>query len=168
MSWTDPLFDWLIDHVAHTRKPDVIIGGEENPYLCRWHVIPRNKHFNIYLHQFIRSDDDRAMHDHPWVNMSILLSGSYDEVTPKGTFRRKAGHIYLRKPTALHRVALLPFRGDGIKRPDGTIFEAQVWTLFITGPNVRNWGFACPQGWVSWQKFTAKTSKYIVGQGCGG
>ena len=26
----------------------------------------RNKIFNIYLHQIIRSDDDRALHDHPY------------------------------------------------------------------------------------------------------
>lgn len=28
-----------------------------------------------------RSDDDRALHDHPWVNMSILLEGTYTEHT---------------------------------------------------------------------------------------
>jgi hypothetical protein len=48
----------------------------------RWWVIPRNKFFNIYLHHFLHSDDDRALHDHPWWNVSILLrSGSYVEHT---------------------------------------------------------------------------------------
>lgn len=29
------------------------IGGEDDPYLLRWYLIPRNKRLNIYLHQFI-------------------------------------------------------------------------------------------------------------------
>ena len=43
-------------------KPKVI--GKN--YLSRWHIIPRNRYFNIYLHKFVGSDDDRALHDHPW------------------------------------------------------------------------------------------------------
>ena len=51
-----------------TRRPaDFVIGGAERPYLRRWWVIPRNRLFNVYLHQFLRSDDDRALHDHPWL-----------------------------------------------------------------------------------------------------
>ena len=47
----------------------------------RWWVIPRNKWFNVYLHHFLRSDDDRALHDQPWWNLSILLDGEYTEHT---------------------------------------------------------------------------------------
>src|SRR3546814_8204117 len=42
------------------RKPDITIGGEDNPYLRRWYIIPRNRWFNVYLHEFLRDDDDRA------------------------------------------------------------------------------------------------------------
>ena len=59
------------------RPPDFIIGEPANPYLIRWWVIPRNRWFNIYLHEIRRSDDDRALHDHPWLNCSILLHGGY-------------------------------------------------------------------------------------------
>ena len=52
--------------IATKRHPDFIVGGKDNPYLLRWFVIPRNPVFNIYLHRFLRSDDDRALHDHPW------------------------------------------------------------------------------------------------------
>lgn len=131
----------------------------ENPYLKRWFVIPRNKFFNIYLHRFLRSDDDRALHDHPWINMSILLDASYTEVTPKGSFLREAGHVYFRGPKALHRVLL---------HPDQIGIEQPVWTLFITGPKVREWGFACPKGWVHWEDFVHVTEGgNEVGQGCG-
>jgi hypothetical protein len=52
--------------IAGSRPPDFVIGGD-SPYMLRWWIIPRNKFFNIYLHRFLRSDDDRALHDHPWV-----------------------------------------------------------------------------------------------------
>ena len=51
---------------ARNREPDFIIGGHEAPYLRRHWLIPRNRFFNIYVHEFLRSDDDRALHDHPW------------------------------------------------------------------------------------------------------
>ena len=30
----------------------------------------------------MRDDEDRALHDHPWHNVSLLLVGQYIEVTP--------------------------------------------------------------------------------------
>src|ERR1700710_2371105 len=73
------------------RKPDVLIGKQDDTYMRRWWVIPRNRWFNIYLHHFLRSDDDRALHDHPWCNLSILLSGSYLE-------HLTGGYVKMRKP----------------------------------------------------------------------
>jgi hypothetical protein len=65
---------------AKSRNPDFVIGGNERPYLLRWWVIPRNPVFNVYLHCFLRSDDDRALHTHPWLfNVSWLLLGKYRE-----------------------------------------------------------------------------------------
>jgi len=134
------------------RKPDFVIGDKGDPYLLRWWIIPRNKRFNIYLHKILRSDDDRALHDHPWWNVSIILRGSYIELMPRGEHRiRAAGDIVFRKATALHRLISL---GE------------PCWTLFITGPRVREWGFACPQGFVVWHKFVAKDDKGQIGKGC--
>jgi hypothetical protein len=151
------------------REPDVTIGSKANPYLHRWHVIPRNPIFNIYLHHFLRSDDDRALHDHPWINMSLLLDGEYIEVTPKGRFWRRKGHFYFRMPKALHRVELLQiYHQVGPNCGDTITEEKPVWTLFITGPRVREWGFACPKGWVSHKIFgsTDKDGSHVVGKGC--
>lgn len=137
------------------RHPDFIIGGKDNPYILRWWIIPRNRWFNIYLHQILRSDDDRALHDHPWWNMSIILKGGYEEVTPRGTHYRGPGSVVLRKATARHRL-VLPVRGG----------YSYCWSLFITGPRIRNWGFHCPQGWVPWERFVSKTDTGSVGRGC--
>ena len=63
------------------RTPDFIIGDKEDPYLARWHLIPRNPVFNLYAHRFLRSDDDRALHDHPWLNASVLLDNTLTEHT---------------------------------------------------------------------------------------
>jgi hypothetical protein len=63
----------------------------------RWHIIPRNRLFNIYLHHFLKSDYDRALHDHPWASLSIILKGEYTEHTPKAKPKvYRAGNIKLR------------------------------------------------------------------------
>lgn len=141
--------------VADARPPDFIIGKPSDPYLKRWWVIPRNRFFNIYLHQFLKSDDDRALHDHPWINASILLKGEYTEHTIKrgGVNARKiykTGAVKLRRAVAAHRVELN---------------AGECWSLFITGPRVREWGFHCPAGWRRWQEFVAENPGE-VGKGC--
>lgn len=149
---------------AHARQPNVVIGGNDRPYLRRWFLIPRNPVFNIYVHQFLRSDDDRALHDHPWLfNCSILLDGEYLEHTPAGKFHRRAGDWKFRWGPAPHRVELFDDEGDPPVRP---FMEAvPCWTVFITGPRVRQWGFHCPQGWVHWKRFTSADG-HEVGKGC--
>ena len=135
------------------RKPDFVIGGEASPYLRRWHVIPRNRFMNIYLHQFLRDDDDRALHTHPYAwNCSILLRGRYDEHLPTGVKSRRAPGFVFRWGEAAHRVVL----------PEGR----PCWTLFITGPRVREWFFLCPKGRVHWRDFVSPTDKGSIGRGC--
>ena len=140
--------EWARDVMR--RKPDFVIG---NDYLLRWWIIPRNEGCNIYLHEILHSDDDRALHDHPWANTSYILSGGYIEHTPDGVFERKTGDIVERSADDLHRIDVI----DG----------QSCVSLFITGPKVRDWGFECPQGWVPWQDFTDPTDSSQVGRGCG-
>lgn len=140
-------------------EPDLFIGGIVNPYLVRWWVIPRNRVFNVYLHRVLRSDDDRALHDHPWANLSVLLLGQYVEHTidAGGIHRRvtrTAGDLKLRSAKAAHRLEIIP--------------GVECWTLFITGPRIRQWGFHCPfTGWKHWRVFTEGPSGELIGGGCG-
>lgn len=152
--------------ISERRSPDFIVGEPENPYLRRWWLIPRNPIFNVYLHQFLRSDDDRALHDHPWPYVSILLRGAYIEITPKGWFGRAPGSVVARTPRARHRVVLLSDTSLEQIRTTQPDFPSDCWTLFITGPRVRQWGFWCPQGFVPWQKFTSPAAKGEIGKGC--
>lgn len=171
--------DWLIDRVTR-RPPDFVIGGNDRPYLRRWWLTPwrawteRAKTNpsrcvralgllgellpNAYLHEFLRSDDDRALHDHPWANASLLLRGCYWEHTidAGGIHRRRFlvdGELRIRwSGRFAHRVEL---------------FDGPCWTLFITGPRYRSWGFHCPEhGWIDWKRFTASDDRGAIGKGC--
>jgi hypothetical protein len=152
------------------RDPDFYIGGKDNPYLLRWWIIPRNRFFNIYLHKFLRDDDDRALHDHPWASCSIILKGGYIEHQPEGVYVRKPGRIYFRRATQAHRIEL--HRGywcswcANVWHPDSSEPGRPAWTLFITGPKIREWGFHCPEKWVHWRDFTTGQNGELVGKGC--
>lgn len=156
--------NWLVSRlaarlmtIAARRPPDVVIGGDADPYMRRWWVIPRNRLFNVYLHHFMRSDDDRALHDHPWWNLSILLQGRYVEHTISAGginvhTKRHAGQWKFRRAVSAHRIELV---------------DGPCWTLFITGPRLREWGFHCPQGWRHWRVFTKPGNPGEIGRGCG-
>ena len=132
------------------RVADFVIGPLDDPYLLRWWFIPRNKYFNIYIHHILKDDDDRALHDHPWFNCSIVVKGVLQETMPSRKRILRRFIPYLRKPTAAHSLQ--------VKSP--------VWTIFITGPRVREWGFLCPKGWRHWRKFVGENPGE-VGRGCG-
>lgn len=167
--------DWIIARMTR-REPDVVIGRGNplGPYLLRWFVIPRNRFFNVYLHKFLRSDDDRALHDHPWANCSVLLRGCYNEHTidAGGVHQRRllqAGAVRIRwSGKFAHRVELLhPAIAIGNGTPKAFGAPIPCWTLFITGPRYRAWGFHCPdQGWIHWERFTADDDRGAIGKGC--
>lgn len=145
------------------RKPDFVIGDD---YLRRWWVIPRNPFFNIYLHNIRRSDDDRALHDHPWPSLSYMIRGRMLEFSsPAG----KAGRVVIGGKKLHPRLIR---EGQWVYRPArfahrlAVINGMDVWTLFITGPRIREWGFHCPQGWRHWKEFTAPGDATQVGKGC--
>lgn len=152
------------------RDPDFIIGPNDNPYLLRWYLWPKNRFCNLYLHKFLRSDDDRALHDHPWWFISILLRGSYSEVTNNRIIRRRNRlSIAFRKAEHRHRVVLdkeLTLNSQDLPLDLGVKF-LPVWTLVLTGPRVREWGFWCPNGFVHWRDFTKGNKGEEIGKGCG-
>jgi len=185
-----PLSTALISRVAGRRPADFVVGANDpaGAYLLRWYLTPwrgwyrsipedqrtRWQRFavwlsmrlpNVYLHKFLRSDDDRALHDHPWAWASLLLRGSYVEhtISAGGIHRRTVrtrGSLKLSGPRAAHRVELWNSLSNG---------PSPCWTLFITSPVVRDWGFHCPQrGWVGWREFTAagEGRRGEIGKGC--
>jgi hypothetical protein len=138
-------------------KPHFVIGGHDDPYMLRWYLIPRNRRLNIYLHKFLRDDEDRALHDHPWWFVSLMLKGRYIEITPDGTNFRGPFSIAFRRATHQHRVVLY---GDPLGQKD------PCWTLIVTGRKKRTWGFWCPKGFVPWHKFVDDNDTGNIGRGC--
>lgn len=147
--------------VAVRRKPDFVIGHANRPYMNRWYIV-RTPFGGMYLHWFMRDDDDRALHDHPWPSLSIAIEGAILEIyAPHGTDPRDKNchhrrYIYPRDVTFRtarhsHRITLL----NGLP----------ACTLFFFGPRIRQWGFWCPQGWRHWKIFTGDNPGHI-GRGC--
>ena len=134
------------------RPPDVLIGDPLDPYLRRWHVVPRNRVCNVYLHHFRRDDDKRALHDHPWPSLSVILRGGYTEVTTVGRRWYGRGSVIIRRALHTHRLE---------------VGASEAWTLFVTGPHVREWGFHCRRGWVHWRQFADADNPGAIGRGCG-
>jgi hypothetical protein len=176
--------DWfrrklLRDHDVYTRQPmDFRIppNTDTPAYMLRWWRIPRNAYFNIYYHIVLRGDDDRALHDHPWMNVSLILEGGYFEHTiDEGGINRKvwypAGSVRFRRAgTFAHRLELkteplldTPLRHiedlDAVNVDwQANTIEMPVKTIFITGPVLRRWGFHHPDQWVDaydWDAFLA-------------
>lgn len=117
------------------------IYAGENPYLRRWALVFGLA--SIRVHHFLCSDDDRAFHDHPWWFITFVIKGGYTDVSPSGKDHLGRGSIRFRPALHRHTVQIDP---------------GGVWTVLLTGPNLRTWGF-----WVN-GKFR-KSNKYFFEHG---
>lgn len=113
-------------------KPSLHLPG----YLKRWHLIPKNRWFNIYLHCFEGSDSDRALHNHPWWSFSFLLKGQLSENYKTSLW----DHV------VLHRTILKfwPYYRSRTHWHQMFLDSETAWTIFITGPKRQRWGFEYP------------------------
>lgn len=100
------------------------IGIEGDPYIIRWYF--ECKWFSIRLHHWLSSDDLRYPHDHDWDFISIIFKGGYEDVSPSGNEKVKAGDIRFRKHTHQHSVKVNP---------------GGCWSILLTGPKKHNYGF---------------------------
>lgn len=161
--------NWLLrkllqSHMDETnsRKPDVRIPADPSipPYMLRWWKITKNAFFNIYYHIIRRSDEDRALHDHPWWSFSIVLIGGYYEhcINAGGVHTKTfypAGSVRFRRSgNFAHRLELERYGPNAYPMVQGE--EIPVHTIFVTGPTLRRWGFHHPTRWVDayeWDEF---------------
>lgn len=117
------------------------LGLPTCPYLIRWRF--ESPWFSVRLHHWLAPDDDRAKHDHPWSFTTFVLKGGYVDSSSDGQH-------HLRAPAICHRAAT--HRHTVFPDPGGC------WTVIVTGPKVRKWGF-----WVK-GKFV-KMNKYFLTYG---
>jgi hypothetical protein len=146
---------YIWDRYRYPKK--LILRNDDGvPYVTRWYLIPRNQIFNLYLHKFTGDDDDRALHDHEYDNISIPIKAGYIEHNPefmptecdpipsqvastRCTFR-----IIRRSAEWPHRICC--------KRDQyGNLIPA--WSLFVGFRRRRDWGFWTQLGWVNHDLF---------------
>jgi hypothetical protein len=150
----------------------VIRNSCGDPYLIRWTFFDVFG-YSLKLHIILRSDDDRAPHDHPWDFLTLMLQGGYWEHTfsaVKGetnrtwvkpwTLRRcRAPH-----PHRLELVEEVPVARptdpklqneiiDGFFSPNVRQMFRPAITLVFMWPSKREWGFYTPGRWVHWRDF---------------
>jgi hypothetical protein len=137
------ILNWL-DRLG--RKRIVLDRQSEEPYLERYYIFLKDRKlfpFNIFLHKFLKSDPD-DVHDHPWPYATLILKGGYHEWVPifdkqnimvgEQKFWRGPGHFRICSATSYHRIELV----DGV----------DCWTLFMPGPQRREWGFLVNNKWI--------------------
>ncbi len=143
-----PTPPWYIRY-ATRHKPDQVItaNNEGSSYMSRWCLIPKNRFFNIYLHRFT-GPDQRVMHDHPWISLGYVLYGRLYEAFAKNATDEvryrwiNSGKWTYRNSKFLHYLHL-------------SRNTPCVWTIFITGPKIKSWGFLTKDGWRPWKKVIA-------------
>jgi hypothetical protein len=159
------LVNWIIKRALRTPYFHLKDKATGDTYMERWWLRQppgHGSHSSTYekgksgvgvrVHHIMRSDEDRAFHDHPWWSISIILRGGYWEIVPINQrqhrrldldYRKRVwrgpGSIVFRSATDRHRLEI-PEGGDA-------------WSLFIMGPWQRDWGFHTRSGWVNWRKY---------------
>jgi hypothetical protein len=139
------------------RKRIVMDRINDEPYLERYYLFLTDRTrfpFNVFLHKFLKSDPD-DVHDHPWPYATLILKGGYWEWRPQfdangkkigeiarwcgpGSFRMAGANSY-------HRIELDP--------------AVDCWTLFMPGPQRRDWGFLTNKGWVQHEEYLSARAK---------
>ena len=123
-------FRWA-EHIGRDKGCD---------YVVRWVLVLFG--YGLRLHHWLKDDDQRYYHDHPWWFLSIMLRGGYTDLSPLPGGGEQADHVTagqwrLRPAKWQHKVRVDP---------------GGAWTLLVTGPKVRNFGFWVPrkdkQGWL--------------------
>lgn len=117
-------------------------------YMRRW--ILRTPWGTLRVHNILRDDTGTDPHDHPFDFTSLIVKGGYTETRCLGPdvrgrlrfswpCRYAAGAVVRRLAKDLHIL---------------TDVSPGTWTLVVTGPLVREWGFLTPTGWVDWKTYT--------------
>lgn len=139
----------LLDRIG--RKRVVMDRINDEPYLERYYLFLKDRKrfpFNIFLHKFLKSDPD-DVHDHPWPYATLILKGGYYEWLPQFNDKgekigelqvwRGPGHFRICGANSYHRIELDP--------------SVTAWTLFMPGPQKRDWGFLVKNKWVQHEEY---------------
>ncbi len=124
-------------------------------YLKRWFVI-RNSYFALFIHKFVRSDEDRALHDHPWNFLVVPIWQGYIEHSV--TKCRLCGVRHGIGPLWEQQKRIFPFisaryRSAEYRHRVELIDKRPSWSLFLRFRKRRVWGFWPEGGFVDNHKW---------------
>jgi hypothetical protein len=139
------------------RHRIILDRQSKEPLLERYYVFLKDRKwfpFNIFVHKFHKSDPG-DVHDHPWPYFTLILKGGYWEWIPQFNSEgkrlgeiahwRKPGHFRFCSAESFHRIELDP--------------EVETWTLFMPGPQKREWGFLVKGKWVHNDDYLTEMAK---------
>lgn len=139
------MIEQLLERIAGRLPFTVISGDDGEPYMVRY-FLGRPGKTRFFLHNFLGSDPERGLHDHPWWwSVGIPLVGRY-------------GEERLDWGWGLCGVSLPRFRIVKRFRPNvilGSTFHriiihremrGRVWTFFAHGKRSKRWGFLTREG----------------------
>lgn len=124
----------LVEMLARWKRRYRLIEVGGDPYLLRLYLMHWKRDLlpGVFLHCFLRGDNDRDLHNHPWKwALSVILTGGYVEER-----RDDAGEVHRRtvRPGAVNLI-----RANDFHRVE--LLDDRCWTLFIAGPRLQQWGF---------------------------
>lgn len=145
------LIDRLIMQAKRTPYSHITSQDGQNTYMYRyWLFNPypmsgADKSWwgrflpSVRLHQIMRPDQDRHLHDHPWNARTLILRGGYTEQREDGLRHNDAGTTCRLLFGEYHRIVAVSRDG--------------VWTLFITWKYRGTWGFLVDGVKVPWRQY---------------
>lgn len=110
------------------------LGEPECPYAYRW--VFNFGLLSLRIHKWIRSDDKRFFHDHPWGFVTFVLRGYYTDVHP-GQFSDDVGEDNEREILSTGSIRYRPARF----RHYVEVPECGALTFLICGPKIQEWGY---------------------------
>ena len=128
------------------RHRIILDRQSSEPLLERYYVFIKDRTWfplNIFVHKFLKSDPD-DVHDHPWPYATLILKGGYYEWIPQ----------FDKQGNKFNEIAV--WRGPGSFRVCGADSYHRIeldpsvtaWTLFMPGPQEKEWGFLVKNKWV--------------------
>ena len=161
------------------EKQVVAPDDPAGPLLVRW-ILFRAPFLGCYLHKLNRSDHDRALHDHPWNFITVVLRRGYTEcyeVTDRSSHDCRCMHSvveharfsgmctvpwcscdcfeYPVRDAFVFHPPLIPFFRPAEWKHRVIIHGRPAWTLVFVFRRRRAWGFWTDKGWCWWRKYDA-------------
>lgn len=133
------------------------VGEPACPYIRRW-VLNVAGVGSLRLHHWTASDDSRFLHDHAWPFTTLILRGGYTDITEEMCTMCAGGGCMWCSGTGSKRYGEYLSAGMVRHRPAQHVHSVRVepggcWTLMLTGPVVRDWGFWVDGEWKRMRRF---------------